>query len=682
MLSSMKKHVEKRVEGGMDVLIKTKTGNYLGAGTDGNVYVTLVDSEGKKSRDLKLNVLWKNDFERGAEGEYRLRNVEVTAPIRELKLWRDNSFPLDDWFCRSLSVQLNPDDNGPTIYFPVDRWIRAGGSVWLVPGGCCLPQDDTHRDERQEELSVMRERYKSFIHTEGLLPMLEILPIEAKFSKTQMLSMAKSLAILGMTNLDIICASFFHQDGRWETFDSIDQVFLPGKVPKGKTNWKTDENFGSQRLTGTNPTSIRVCTEIPEGFGVTAAMVEPFLYGLKLEDALQKSRLYYVDHTIMGITSMANKRTPRPMCAPYGLFFVNEKKDLVPVAIQLYPNTGEEKHPVFLPSDPPNTWLLAKMWFNCADACYHEAVPHLGFTHLLVEACNLAAKQNLSISHPIHRLLEPHFIYMFHINNLAQRTLIDHSLDQVTQIGAQGSFELQKHRVKTWRLDREGTLPEDLKFRGVANADDLPKYYYRDDALPTYDVIKKHVTLVVNYFYSPDGEGKCTKLDADHEIQAFAKALVESGIQGVPGNGKLSTVDELVQILTCIIFTASVQHAAVNFMQWDQYGFVPNMPLVLEGEPPKNKEALTEQDVLDALPSKYQTLRINLLTEVLSERSTQPLGDFEVKYLQGDKAEKVLNSFQEDLAKIAKDIEHENSTQRFKPYDYLDPRQIPNAISI
>ncbi|XP_035697692.1 polyunsaturated fatty acid lipoxygenase ALOX15-like [Branchiostoma floridae] len=155
----------------MDVLIKTKTGNFLGAGTNGAVYVKLVSSDGKESADLMLDVLWKNDFEQGAEGEYWLSNVAVTAPIRELKLSRDTIYPLDQWFCRSLSVQLSPGENGPTYYFPVDRWIGAGGYVWLVPGGCCLPQDDWHPHERQKELLVMKERYKSFNHTEGLLPM-------------------------------------------------------------------------------------------------------------------------------------------------------------------------------------------------------------------------------------------------------------------------------------------------------------------------------------------------------------------------------------------------------------------------------------------------------------------------------------------------------------------------------
>ncbi|XP_078573739.1 uncharacterized protein LOC144860420 isoform X1 [Branchiostoma floridae x Branchiostoma japonicum] len=142
IVDGLNKNPEDSDVAGIDVLVKTKTGKYRGSGTNSNVYIRLYDDKGHQSRELKLDVWWKNDFERGQKGQYKLKDVKVAAPIVKIELFRDGCHPDDDWYCETVSVQLNQDNKGPTYDFPVNRWIRQNDHVWLSAGGCEPTKDD------------------------------------------------------------------------------------------------------------------------------------------------------------------------------------------------------------------------------------------------------------------------------------------------------------------------------------------------------------------------------------------------------------------------------------------------------------------------------------------------------------------------------------------------------------
>lgn len=70
--------------------------------------------------------------------------------------------------------------------------------------------------------------------------------------------------------------------------------------------------------------------------------------------------------------------------------------------------------------------------------------------------------------------------------------------------------------------------------------------------------------------------------------------------QGVPGkeiknkgsSGGWKTfarAEDVAMVCTTVLFTCTVQHAAVNFPQYNEYAFPPNYPSVLNGSPPRDK---------------------------------------------------------------------------------------------
>ncbi|KAL3879828.1 hypothetical protein ACJMK2_032107 [Sinanodonta woodiana] len=468
--------------------------------------------------------------------------------------------------------------------------------------------------------------------------------------------------------------------GHWESLIDLEDVYTAEIFPKPSCTktWRNDLNFGYQRIASMNHSLIELCTEIPEKLGVTEEMLQPWLDGCRLKDVIASKRLFVCDLSILeGITHKKGMY----LCAPIALFMVNGDHELVPIAIQLYQQKGPD-NPVFLPSDPEYTWMLAKMWYNNADASYHQCLTHLGFTHLLMEGIAIITHRNLSQSHPLFKLLAPHFLYLIAINALGFETLLapNGSIEKTMNVGYDGALQLVEKGIKQWRMDVHGTLPEDLKRRGVYDKNVLPEYHFRDDALLLYDAIHEYVSKYTRLYYdTPE------KIAEDWELRSWKEEMTkqrEQGGCGVPGeNGQFTSIDHIIQTLTCIIYTCSVAHAATNFPQYDEYAFPPNYPAMMRGKPPSTKEPLTEQDVINSLPDKPTTLATMRLTRILSTHGTKKLGNFEVQYIFDPKAMQVVKEFQKKLEDVCKIIKERNEKRR-KPYKYLETDCIPNSISI
>ncbi|KAI8492266.1 Arachidonate 5-lipoxygenase [Branchiostoma belcheri] len=656
----------------IDAVITVRTGDVKGGGTDGNVYIALHDVKGNRTRDVLLDVWWKNDFEAGSLDTFQVSALRLPHDLKEIEIWRDDFLRIDDWFVEVITVEL---PGKPKFVFPVQRWVNAGERLFLTQYDSCLPQFEQHPDQRTRLLNAKRQQYQ-YQQNEGLPVQIKETPRDEHFSNAHRFDILKKKILLLAQSKIVSMTS-----DKWLSLDDLKNVYQYSLVPpKGMAYWKEDLNFGEQRLMGCNPNIFKLCRKIPENFGVTAEMVEPFLQGLSLEDALGSKRLYMVDLTILEGTECTNNRK---LCAPYALLFVNKDKDLMPVAIQLFPTKGPD-NPVFLPSDPPYTWMMAKMWYNMADCSFHQSCTHLGLTHLIIGACATCTHRQLSASHPMFRLMAPHFLYLLAINTLALETLVCPGgwIDESMHMGRLGLFDIIKKVWKDWRMDVQGTLPAELENRGVDDVEALPNYPYRDDALPIWHAINRYVRKVVEATYDVPA-----KITEDHELQAWARELSAPqadggcGIKGVPGGGKFTTVDEIVATVTPIIFISSVGHAAANFAQYDEYAFPPNYPAFMHGEPPKTKDPLTEQDIISALPNKSHTLNIMVITKILSERATQPLGDFEKQYMYDPLGVKALEEFRQELDAISKEST-ERDKARKTSYPYLNPSEIPNAISI
>ena len=475
------------------------------------------------------------------------------------------------------------------------------------------------------------------------------------------------------------------------------ELFAIEKVKDSVENiaatFQDDEMFAYLRLAGPNPVWIERVTEddpIFKKFPVTDEHYQAVMGAAdSLSRGISEGRVYAVDYSLVD-GALEGAFGPKPEQQKYlypamALFAVPDRSQserfLQPIAIQC----GQDPavNPIITPASGYYPWLAAKTAVQIADANIHEAIVHLARTHLFVEPFVVATHRQLPESHPIYRLLRPHFEGTILINYGAWKILtapgqgvnqlLAPTICQSRTLAIQGLY---------MRGFNEEMLPKRLQSRRVTDREALPIYPYRDDALAIWDALHEWVDSYVRAYFSSDGE-----IASDVPLQNWAAELVsfDGGRVkdfGSDGNGTIETIDYLVDALTLIIFTGSAQHAAVNFPQKGIMSYAPAQPMAGYLPAEEIPTIDSEEKFCQLLPPKTSANQQLLLLQILGGVNYTHLGGYEKGQFDSS-LEDDLKRFRTRLNEIDDQIDLRNKELPGKfEYTYLKSENIPQSINI
>lgn len=464
---------------------------------------------------------------------------------------------------------------------------------------------------------------------------------------------------------------------RLQSIDDYNSLFHVIGLPPIAKDFELDSTFAELRLAGPNPVLIHRIDKPDDRFPVTDAHYQVALPGDSLAAAGAEGRLFLVDYRqLEGVeTGIAPSGLKKYLYAPLALFAVNKvTRKLTPVAIQCKQQPGPT-NPIFTPDDGYN-WRIAKTIVEIADGNYHESITHLGRTHMTVEPFNVAAHRQFGRNHPLNVLLQPHFDGTLAVNHLARLKLICPGgvIDKLLSGTINATLTLTAWGVQNHAFIDE-LPPATFARRGVADTSILPSYAYRDDALLHWEAIREWVATYLLCFYRTDAE-----VAADVEVAAWlAEVSSKTGgrIKGIPPT---RTLAELVDVTALIIFTASAQHAAVNFPQYDIMSYAPAMPLAGYAEAPTAKTGATEADYLAHLPPRDQAALQMNTGYMLGDVHYSRLGHYEPGHFAEPRIQALANRFTAKLDEVERVITERNRHRR--PYPFMLPSGVPQSINI
>jgi arachidonate 5-lipoxygenase len=239
-------------------------------------------------------------------------------------------------------------------------------------------------------------------------------------------------------------------------------------------------------------------------------------------------------------------------------------------------------------------------------------------------------------------------------------------------------FEVAKREYKKWKFF-DAALPAMLKQRNMPGPEELPKYFYRDDATAIWEAILNYTNDMIGVYYKTEDDIK-----NDTELQEWAAEINKVALKDHGFPSPIKDKAELGLVLTTIIFTVSAQHAAVNFSQFETFAYIPASPGALYSEPPcwggkKHKKGdITEKFILKSMPPKHLAAEQVAVLHVLSSYSDEDsmLGSYPECLFVDRGALNAIEKFKDTLKAVTKKIVVRNE------WGNLCPVKIPNSTAI
>ncbi|KAK1440488.1 hypothetical protein QVD17_06316 [Tagetes erecta] len=518
--------------------------------------------------------------------------------------------------------------------------------------------------------------------------------------------------------------------------EGLSKYSTPQVIQADPSAWSSDEEFAREMLAGVNPVSIQLLKEFPPTSKLDAKVygnqhssirshhIEEHLDGSNVENVVKANRLFILDYHDSFMPYMRRiNATSSKVYATRTLLLLQNDGTLKPIAIELsLPHPDDDKLGAISKVCTPakdgveaEIWKLAKAYVAINDSGVHQLISHWLNTHAVIEPFVIATNRQLSVLHPIYKLLHPHFRDTMNINASARSILISSGgVIEKTFFTGRYSIELCSKIYKNWAFPNQA-LPKDLILRGMAVEDSssphglrltIEDYPYAVDGLEIWSAIKTWVQDYCTFYYKNDDS-----VLNDTELQSWWKEVREEGhgdLKHEPWWPNMNSVQDVIDNCTIIIWIASALHAAVNFGQYPYAGYPPNRPtlsrrLIPEPNTPEYEELKEnpEKVFLKTVSPQVQSLLSITLIEILSRHTSDEiyLGERECpEWTMDTEPLKAFEKFGNKLKEIEERITKMNKDERLKnrygpvkvPYTLLFPSSkdgltgmgIPNSVSI